>query len=112
MGRAVVAHHDIDAAHALPSNDPDLDLAAPGSGRNDGSEAAFGEISVFDRLVAVFKRLAEVKVKRFQVRLNQAEIGPRQGLQQMIGVIRGWRLGHGPSLLGARAREVSQPSAP
>src|SRR5437660_1199643 len=100
MRRAVIAHHDIDAAHAVPSDDADLDLAALSARRDYRSETAFGKISVFDRLVAVLKRLAEVKVERFEMGLKQAEIGRRQGRQQVIGVIRRWRLGHGSSLLG------------
>ena len=77
VGVAVVSQDHRYPGHALPADETNLNGTLVAIG-NDGGKAAFGKIDGLDRLAALLKDLAQRELDRFQLRLEQPEVGTRK----------------------------------
>jgi hypothetical protein len=64
----MIAEHDGQPCHALPSNQADFDLLAVGLNSDDGREAALREIGRLNSSVGLFEALPHAELHGFEVR--------------------------------------------
>jgi hypothetical protein len=108
----VGAEQDRRADHSLAPDDADLGGFVRRRFGYDGRKATLDEPDVLDGLVWFDQHLAKLQRNALEMRMEEVQFLQCQACQKSVAGDGLRQMRHRSSLFGARARSVSQPSAP